>query len=83
MKHGAPLASASEVQAEVAAKLRISPSEFDLAWLLHRSPNTIVIPVDNPNMRLARPKQFFGPGKRIDASEENEWTTLCSFPICR
>ncbi len=44
MKPGAPLASAGGPVAEVAERLRVSRSQVALAWLLHRSPNIVVIP---------------------------------------
>jgi aryl-alcohol dehydrogenase-like predicted oxidoreductase len=52
MKHGAPLASTSGVLAEVAAKLRVSTPQLALAWLLHRSPNIIVIPGTTSKVHL-------------------------------
>jgi pyridoxine 4-dehydrogenase len=52
MKHGAPLASATGVLAEVAAKLRVSTPQLALAWLLHRSPNIIVIPGTTSKVHL-------------------------------
>jgi len=52
MKRGAPLASASGVLAEVAAKLRVSTPQLALAWLLHRSPNIIVIPGTTSKVHL-------------------------------
>jgi pyridoxine 4-dehydrogenase len=52
MKPGAPLASASGVLAEVAAKLRVSTSQLALSWLLHRSANIIVIPGTTSRVHL-------------------------------
>ena len=44
MKHGAPLAETSSVLGGIAQELGIAPGTLALAWLLHVSPNTIVIP---------------------------------------
>jgi aryl-alcohol dehydrogenase-like predicted oxidoreductase len=52
MKPGAPLASANGVLAEVAAKLRVSTPQLALAWLLHRSPNIVVIPGTTSKVHL-------------------------------
>ncbi len=40
----APLAKAESVLATIAERLRATPSQIALAWLLHRSTNIIVIP---------------------------------------
>jgi pyridoxine 4-dehydrogenase len=52
MKQGAPLASASGALAEIATKLQASTTQVALAWLLHRSPNIIVIPGTTSNAHL-------------------------------
>ncbi len=44
MKHGAPLADSSSALAEIGRELGVSAGQVALAWLLHVSSNTIVIP---------------------------------------
>lgn len=44
MKHGAPLAESSSVLGSLAEEIGVLPGQLALAWLLHISPNTIVIP---------------------------------------
>ncbi|MDJ0569684.1 MAG: aldo/keto reductase [Pleurocapsa sp. MO_192.B19] len=44
LKQGAPLANAEGVIADIATKKGAKPNQIALAWLLHRAPNTILIP---------------------------------------
>ncbi|MEO0663486.1 MAG: aldo/keto reductase [Planctomycetota bacterium] len=44
MKHGAPLAGPSGALGEIAGELGVPAGQLALAWLLHVSPNTILIP---------------------------------------
>jgi aryl-alcohol dehydrogenase-like predicted oxidoreductase len=43
-ERSAPLTSGAGVPGEIAARLGATPAQVALAWLLHRSPNVIVIP---------------------------------------
>jgi aryl-alcohol dehydrogenase-like predicted oxidoreductase len=43
-ERNAPLTSGTGVLGEIAARLGATPAQVALAWLLHRSPNVIVIP---------------------------------------
>jgi pyridoxine 4-dehydrogenase len=44
MKHGAPLASAEGVLADIGKQLGATPTQVALSWLLHRAPNIVPIP---------------------------------------
>jgi len=44
MKHGAPLASAQGVLAEIGKHLGATATQVALSWLLHRAPNILPIP---------------------------------------
>ncbi len=44
LKHGAPLANAEGIIADIAQKHKVKPNQIALAWLLHRYPNVILIP---------------------------------------
>jgi pyridoxine 4-dehydrogenase len=44
LKRGAPLANAEGILADIAQKKGVKPNQIALAWLLHASPNIILIP---------------------------------------
>ena len=44
LKHGAPLANAEGVIADIANNKGVKPNQIALAWLLHHAPNIILIP---------------------------------------
>ena len=44
MKHGAPLASAEGVLADIGKHLGATSTQMALSWLLHRAPNILPIP---------------------------------------
>ncbi|MBD2102474.1 aldo/keto reductase [Leptolyngbya sp. FACHB-261] len=44
LKRGAPLATSEGILADIARRHDVKPSQVALAWLLHRAPNTVLIP---------------------------------------
>lgn len=44
LKRGAPLADAEGILAEIANRHGVKPNQIALSWLLHRSPNIVLIP---------------------------------------
>ncbi|MDF5732887.1 MAG: aldo/keto reductase [Rhizonema sp. PD38] len=44
LKRGVPLAEAEGTIADIAEQHGVKPNQIALAWMLHRAPNTILIP---------------------------------------
>lgn len=44
LKQGTPLTKAEGILADIAARHSMRPNQIALAWLLHRAPNTVLIP---------------------------------------